>query len=297
MTVLDVSNWDAPTFDAACLRANGVERVIIGCWDYEATTTILARARAAGIVVEDLYCFMYFGLGHEQREVANALAVSRAQGGIRRVWVDVEADRSNEREGVTVAERVEAVRRAVMDARAAGLEPGIYTGAYYWPSQMGDTAEFAELPLWVANYGTNDPAAPRSPIREVDFGGWSTVAVHQYSSAIVLCGRRRDHNYWFLEEDAMTPDERARLERLERLLGANGIDLELDGQVVTGETALAEADRRGWSAFLGIGQAKQGVAEHGHEAAGNGSGSVYGDIASALSQASKAVEAAGRARK
>jgi N-acetylmuramoyl-L-alanine amidase len=84
------------------------------------------------------------------------------------------------------------------------------------------------------------------------------------------------------EEDTMgmTPAELERLERLERLLGANGIDSDGDRETdLVGEDALAHADKQGWSAFLGIGQgrvdigrlqgsATSGLPEHTHTPGG-----------------------------
>lgn len=203
--VLDVSNWDLDTFDAPCLRDSGVERIIIGCWHYEATETILKRARAAGILVEDLYAYLYYGTGVEQREVTNALSIAREYGGIRRIWADCEASPPHEAVGMTPTGRIQATWRAVEAIASASIEVGIYTYKPYWVSQMAGTSEFSRLPLWFANYGTNDPERPREPIRDVDFGGWRGVAVHQYSSAIVRCGRARDHNYWYLEDEMPDP--------------------------------------------------------------------------------------------
>lgn len=64
--------------------------------------------------------------------------------------------------------------------------------------------------------------------------------------------------------------------RLERLLAANGVDYE--GARLTGEAAVAKADERGWSAFLGIGQTRADIADaverlrqHGTEPHGGGS--------------------------
>lgn len=207
MTTLDVSNHDLSTFDAPCLAANGVGRIIVGCWDAAATREIIRRARAAGIVCEDLYAYLYYGTSWEQREVINALNLAAELGGIRRVWLDCEADAANEAAGQTPASRRTATWGAVARVRGAGLAPGIYTYEWYWRAQMENTSAFAALPLWYANYGTNDPSAPRPPIHRVSFGGWDEIAAHQYSSTIPVCGRGRDHNYWYLEEAEM-PDPR-----------------------------------------------------------------------------------------
>lgn len=68
------------------------------------------------------------------------------------------------------------------------------------------------------------------------------------------------------EDDAMTPAELARLERLERIVAGNGIDM--DGDNVAdrfGEDALETADTGGWSAFLGVAIARQDFADHAHD--------------------------------
>ena len=269
MTVLDLSNYDLSTFSGPCLKSAGVERVIIGCWDLAASRAIARGALDAGIIVEDLYTFLYYGLAHETREVSNALALAREMGTIKRIWLDCEAHFDpafpTETADMTVAYRFAATRTARQLVEAAGLRAGIYTGAYWWPSKMGNTAKFADLPLWVANYGANDPDNPRPPLTQVAFGGWTKPAVHQYSSTIPVCGRNRDHNYWMLEEDEMSAADIARLDRLEQLLGANGIAKDPAAYIASGydpahltfgEEALAYAVGRGWSVMLGVGLAR-----------------------------------------
>lgn len=290
MVTLDLSNHDLSTFDPVCLRAAGVERVIAGCWDLEATKAIVAGCRANGIIAEDLYCFLYYGLPWETREVENAISIARS-GGISRVWLDCEASPPNERSVITPEERIQATITAGLALEREGVEIGIYTGEYYWRSQMANTGSFAHVPLWLANYGTNDPKHPRPPITEVSFGGWSKVSVHQYSSTIEVCGRRRDHNYWMMEEDM---ELREKVARLERLLAGNGIakDPSKPAERITGEEALQYADKQGWSAFLGL--VTGPVAPHSH---GSTDLQVYGDVSAALSQAAKAVTHAGNTRK
>jgi hypothetical protein len=153
----------------------------------------------AGIKAEDLYAYLYFGLPHEGREVENALAIAREEGGIKRIWLDVEATGSWEAPGMTPERRITAVRRYVNDIRNAGIEPGIYTGRWYWPTYMANTTEFSSLKLWHAEYGPNSEPAP--PIQTVSYGGWSRVSVHQYTSLYFVCGRRRDANYWWIPEE------------------------------------------------------------------------------------------------
>lgn len=210
MRTLDLSNHDFATFDPACLQAAGVTRVILGCWDFAIAETMLLALGRHGIVVEDLYCFLYYRLPWENNDVLNALALARRHGGIARVWLDCEAmfdgpsgHLDTEAEGTTVTQRVNITFRYFEELRVAGLEPGIYTGQFWWADKMGGTTLFARngAKLWLANYGSNDPDNPRWAIETVSWGGWSKVSVHQYSSVIPVCGRGRDHNYWMLEDE------------------------------------------------------------------------------------------------
>jgi len=60
-----------------------------------------------------------------------------------------------------------------------GKELGIYTAYYYWkefaPNYIFSPTALAyckQYPLWIANYGTNDPLVPR-PWSTTDHGGWT----------------------------------------------------------------------------------------------------------------------------
>lgn len=216
MTTLDLSNHDYSTFDPVCLKAAGVERVILGCWNFAIAETMLLALRAQGIVVEDLYCFLYYRLPWEDNDVLNATALAIRHGGITRIWMDCESGSDGpggaldtEAVGTTVADRLALTQGYHDSLSREGYTVGIYTGYYWWRSNMGDSPWFGErgVPLWLANYGTNDPDSPREPITAVNFGGWTDVAVHQYSSTIHVCGRGRDHNYWFMEGDSVTREE------------------------------------------------------------------------------------------
>ena len=52
---------------------------------------------------------------------------------------------------------------------------------------------------------------------------------------------------------------RARVERLERLIGGNGVDDD-QGKRLTGEEALAWMDGRGFSLLLGVARAQKAIA-------------------------------------
>lgn len=199
MICLDVSNYDHPTFDAACLRAAGVDRLIVGCQRPALAADMVAKAQTAGIEVIGTYAFLYFGIDFLGQTDA-AIAVAKASG-VRRVWLDVEATGQHERAGMSPGVRCAELAECVARVEAAGLEAGIYTGAWYWVPYM-KSAAFAHLPLWHAAYPTDG-----SEVREVAYGGWTKVAIHQYTSGLNVCGRDRDANYVFEDGDEMTEAE------------------------------------------------------------------------------------------
>ena len=245
--VLDVSNWDRPTFDAQCFKRHGVTRLIINTWRIEDTAYMLTEARKAGILVEDLYVFPYFGLPHERRDLQHAFSVAKRYGGIKRIWIDVEATPPFEADHMTPERRIQAVREMVQAVQRQGLRPGIYTGAWYWGPYMAGTTEFSHLPLWHAEYGPD--GKPARPIRTVSYGGWTKVSIHQYTSQYEICGRRRDANYWFLEEDEMTPEE-----MLDAILNVPGLRNRLIAKVMEeGPIHIALDDRKRvtWRRTLG----------------------------------------------
>lgn len=272
MTTLDLSNHDLATFNAACLRDAGVTRVIVGCWDLDATLRIVSECRDVGIIAEDLYGFLYFGLPWEQREVENAATVALRLGGIGRFWADLEADQPYESAAATPATRIAATDQALARATSFGAEGGIYSAPYYWP-KMGNTTRYSSRRLWLPNYGSNDPNNPRPPILAVNFGGWTWPSIHQYSSSIPVCGRGRDHNYFLMGDDMALADDVAALQkdvaRLNGLIGGFGLAKDPAAYIASGydpalltfgEEALAYAASKQWSAFLGIGLARQEAA-------------------------------------
>lgn len=228
MSTLDLSNY---SHDAAlarhgsvrawmkCLKANGVTRIIVNAWDLEKSRAMVRGARDEFIACEDIYCFLYYGLPHERHEVDNALVLVKSEG-LSFAWPDCEShwrpDTPTEAEGITTGYRIATTAKLRAELLKAGYQTGIYTGEDWWIRNMGNFDGFSGAgdSLWLANYGSNDPANPRPPITDVDFGGWKHPIAHQYSSTIEVCGRTEDHNYWFME-DPMTPDEKAAMQRLQ----------------------------------------------------------------------------------
>jgi lysozyme len=59
-----------------------------------------------------------------------------------------------------------------------GRKPIIYTGFYFWRDSVGG-ADFADHPLWIANYSATCPLVPPT---------WTRWALHQYSSTVTIPG-------------------------------------------------------------------------------------------------------------
>jgi hypothetical protein len=84
------------------------------------------------------------------------------------------------------------LREAVDECRRAGVQPGIYTGGWWWRDKLGNSTEFADLPLWAAEY-----CEPRDPASCTLFGGWTRAAGKQWTENPVdrstflaeVCGR------------------------------------------------------------------------------------------------------------
>lgn len=185
--VLDLSNYDASTFDPACMLSEGVAAIILGCQREDIADQMAAKAQAAGLPIIATYAFLYFGQDTLGQTMA-AVRISKRYG-IPRVFLDCESGEGTERPGITVAERQAELRDCIHAVTTEGLAAGIYSGAFWWPSHMGNTTEWAHLPLWHAAY-YNDGSRQRN----VAYGGWSECAIHQWTSTLDVCGRRRDAN-------------------------------------------------------------------------------------------------------
>jgi len=206
MTIcLDVSNYDYDTFDADCMKAAGVDKLIIGCQRPEIARWMCTEAQRAGIEIIGVYAYIYFGVDTIGQTKA-AIDVAKEYG-IGTVWIDVE-----DTSGGTIDSRLSEVRKTVNLVEEAGLNAGIYTGGWYWPTYMADTNEFSRLPLWHSAYWDD-----HREVRNVSYGGWNAVAIHQYTSTLSICGRNRDANYVFEEDDMPDP----RIDELWRRTGGD----------------------------------------------------------------------------
>jgi MYXO-CTERM domain-containing protein len=124
----------------------------------------LAGARAAGIHTG---VYQYFEPG--QDPIAQAQLLLDLTGpllpGDMPPMIDVES-----KDTVPKAQYADAIRAWLDHVEAAtGVVPFIYTGYYYWNDNVG-TAEFADYPLWIANYNPGCPLVPDA---------WATWTAHQ----------------------------------------------------------------------------------------------------------------------
>ena len=221
MIVLDLSSNDLGTIDIPGFLAAGVEGVVLGVYSANPPHDMAAVAQQCidgGLPVLGFYGLVYFGdATAEERDIRWAIDLAQ-QFGVQNVWMDVEVDAVDEgwkqAPRPTPAQRVSALLRVETLITNAGLTPGVYTYRGFWESQMGNAAGFSQLPLWFASYGT-DPGVG-TPITTVDFGGWTDLAAHQFTSNWGLvhgCGRiHRDASFWYQEaEMAYGPVEAAML--------------------------------------------------------------------------------------
>ena len=211
VTLLDISNWQHP-WPAARAKADGCSEVIVGCQREADAHAIINACVAADLPVVGLYAFLYWNVDTiDQTRTAIRVAKKTGQ---QMIWLDCENSEDAD-PNATPWQRQTQLAECVSAVQDAGLNCGIYTGGPFWMKEMGNTRDFSHLPLWYSNYGFRNDAT-QSPITKVSFGGWTDVAIHQYTSQFPCAGMLLDANYDFME-DEMTPEQLARLERVEKL--------------------------------------------------------------------------------
>ena len=262
-----MSRWggELTAEEAACLKAAGIATVIVasGPGGYGLMARQQAEAAVAAGLRLEAYTYLEFESDPEWW-VREALA--RLEGlPVARWWLDIE-DTEHGRDW-TPARRVAHVQRALDAFGAAGVFAHVYSGGGVWRPCMGDTHVFARQgrKLWNAWYD-GDPDIDGLP-----YGGCTAadVAIEQFEGTSVVCGQSVDKNWLYFTEEGEDMELRARVERLERLIGGNGVDDE-EGNRLTGEGALAWMDGKGFSLLLGlartqaaiVGASKGGSHEH-----------------------------------
>jgi hypothetical protein len=142
----------------------------------------IASARAEGCTVGG-YVWCY-GEEDPRTTVRDTVGLARSAGvELPILWLDCETYKED---GVVVDAGPDAawLREAIDECRKLGVKPGIYTGRWWWHEHLDNTREFAELPLWAAEYDDNP---------DVDdvtlFGGWTRASGKQYAEKLPSGGR------------------------------------------------------------------------------------------------------------
>lgn len=182
----DCSNYTqnlSPQTASALLEA-GASRALVACQFpdvYHEQQQILANA---GIATE-AWIYLYNSKGPFVQQTKSALQT--IGGTVPRLWLDIED---------TSTPWVYDIEADIMDSldeiRRAGLQCGIYTGAWFWKQYLPTFTPGPGVRLWLANYD-NDPET-----YSADFGGWRYCSVKQYQGGASLAGVTNiDLDSWF----------------------------------------------------------------------------------------------------
>jgi hypothetical protein len=257
LNCVDMSRWggELTAEEAAAMKAAGIATVIVASGP--SGYGLMARQQGESAVAAGLRLEAYTYLEFESDPewwVRQALA--RVEGlPVARWWLDVE-DTEHGRSW-TPEQRIAYVQRALDAFAAAGLFAHVYSGGWYWRPYMANTDVLARQgrKLWNAWYD-GDPDIDGLP-----YGGWTAaeVAIEQFEGTSLVCGQSVDKNWVYFTEEGEDMELRARVERLERLIGGNGVD-DGEGKRLTGEAALAWMDGRGFSLLLGLANAQAAIA-------------------------------------
>ena len=166
---IDVSYYQGD-IDWAAVRASGVDFAWVRVshalqFEDPKFEANLAGARAAGIHTG---VYQYFEPMQDPVAQADLLLTKLGplQPGDMPPMIDVESQ-----DFVDPGPYADAVRAWLDHIEAeTGVVPFIYTGYYYWNDHLG-TGEFADHPLWIANYNPGCPLVPDA---------WATWTMHQY---------------------------------------------------------------------------------------------------------------------
>lgn len=193
--VLDLSNYDyyvdiRNVYWVEQMERAGVEAIILGTQWPDAARYQADQIKArSGIELLGTYA---------EPDVDSAIAVAKE---FKMKMVGLVTEPGSILDQKEMLDGIDKVRQSYLDPYIYGNK-GDLTRII-----AGAEDKFADTKLWLANYGTNDPEDPTAPIRVVSLGSWTKVAMHQYSSTIVVAGRVRDHNYLLIEpEEEMTED-------------------------------------------------------------------------------------------
>lgn len=198
----DFSNWDFPTYSPATLTAAGIHFQIIGAQRPDYAVRMIRWAREAAIKTIALYDFAYFGMDDTAARFGRLadLAVSER---ISVAAIDCESEyfgagdsRNTEASGQTPASRIAAIREAINEIFARGIQPMIYTRENWWRENTDNWQMPAEMGVlnWHSHYLSADTPYPFDE-PAINYGGWSRSDIMQWTSSLLLADRRQDANH------------------------------------------------------------------------------------------------------
>lgn len=178
---IDISNYtgEITLQQAADLRASGVERAIVQLVNPSILThrQQIPTLLAAGIDVQG-YVYVWFSadiLFITERIFWACEELRRYAPSGTMIWLDCEQSDTDSPPFDYVHEPTsQKIRAAVNAVLDVDFVPGIYTGAWWWVPGTSDSHEWADVPLWDANYDL-DP-----DIDSVDYGGWTVPHMTQW---------------------------------------------------------------------------------------------------------------------
>jgi lysozyme len=146
-----------------------------------------AGAQAAGLQVTGYHVAVpNVSGGGAQADYAVRHHGHAADGAARPLELDVEydpyngIDHTNECYGLSAPQLVSWIGAFAREAqRLTGQAPAVYTTAAWWRACTGDSAAFRADTLWVASYGTGQPAYPAA---------WASWSYWQFTSAGTVPG-------------------------------------------------------------------------------------------------------------
>lgn len=197
---IDVSNFTGPVdaVRAVALHAAGVRRAVVGTqypprpYPAGCAHQQIPALLDTGIEVE-AYVYLWFAQDPVEQVRTGLAVIAPWRERIGRLWIDVEDETGN----LDAAGRIAHVRAAV--AACGRMPAGIYTAAWFWRPRMEDTAAFAALPLWAAQYDG------RADLEVTPFGGWAGAAMKQYAGDTSIGGLAPVDLNWYEEAAAPRP--------------------------------------------------------------------------------------------
>ncbi len=241
MTIMavDTSNFQGPLTArfAECLKDNG--------WDHVVVRLSLEDAGKHAIAWQQLRTCIDAGLGvsgyiwaymdQNPEELAQAAIDGYGSLPLKRWWVDVE----DTGHAGTVAQNMDWLARCLYYLQARGKPPGIYTGAWFWPSHLGH-ADFSDYPLWAAQYdGIPDLDVWQS------FSFWGSIAGKQYTATGNVCGMHPlDLNVFDEAVFEEAPLSQAERDELDYLRAWHGLTMGDYATLIHDEVRLAKAAKK-----------------------------------------------------